>query len=329
MTTRTTAPGARLCQVALSVTDLRRSVDWYGRALGFQPAGTIRHVATDGPARVPGLPECSLDVWCVVDRQEWMQFEIMEFERPRTRRLPADWHPSDIGYSTIGLHVEDFDKALERLTRTSGRLLTDPIGNPGERRVCLRDPDGVLLELMEDDVRASEPRSRPHEQIPATVRSVTVSVPSLERARRFWVDGLGCAEASVRLHHPDHERLWGLEGGRRESLALWAGDVLIELVCYQSPAWRARPAGYLISDQGILNVAFGCPSRAALQATYVRLVRLGFRPNTGPWAVPGRATVVYFTDDQGFSVELLYVEPEGMEYMGFVPQPPGPTRDTR
>lgn len=311
--------GPRLCQVALSVTDLRRSVDWYCRALGLRAAGMVRHVETDGPATVPGLPECSLDVWCVVDRQEWMQFEIMEFARPRTRLLPGDWRPSDVGYSTIGLHVVDFDAALERLRRTSGRLLTEPIGHPGHRRVCLRDPDGVLLELMEDDPRASPPRDRPHTAIPAAIRSVTLSVPSLERARRFWIEGLGCREASLVLHRPEHERLWGLEGTCRESIVVWAGDVLIELVSYRSPAWRARPAGYLISDQGILNVAVVCDSREALQATYRQLMRLGYRPNSGPWTLPNRATVVYFTDDQGVSVELLHVEAEGLEHMGFVP----------
>jgi hypothetical protein len=77
----------------------------------------------------------------------------------------------------------------------------------------------------------------------------------------------------------------------------------------------------------LLNVAFGCHSRDEFNATYARLIRLGFRPNSGPWSVPARATVVSFTDDQGFSVELLYVEPEGMDYMGFVPQAPRPARD--
>jgi catechol 2,3-dioxygenase-like lactoylglutathione lyase family enzyme len=313
------AAGTQLCQIALSVTDLRRSVDWYHRAFGLQPAGTIRQRVTDGPALVSGLPECSLEVWCVVDRQEWMQFEIMEFEKPRMRRLPADWRPSDLGYSMIGLHVEDFDVTLECLIRTSGRLLTTPSDDPGRRRVCVRDPDGILLELMEDDVRSVPPRPRPHGGVPTTIRSVTLSVASLNRARRFWVDGLGCEETSMNLHCPEHERLWGLNVARRESLTLWAGDVLIELVRYERPAWRARPAGYLISDQGILNVGFGYPSRGEFNTAYARLLRLGFRPNSAPWRVPGRATVVYFTDDQGFSVELLHVEPDGMEYMGFRP----------
>lgn len=177
-------------------------------------------------------------------------------------------------------------------------------------------------------MRAVHPRSRPHISVPTTVRCVTVSVASLERAHRFWAEGLGCQEASVNLHCHQHERLWGLEGAHRDSLVLWAGDVLIELVRYASPAWRARPAGYLVSDQGILNVAFGYWSRDEFNATFARLIRLGFRPNSAPWSVPGHATVVYFTDDQGFSVELLHVEREGMDYMGFVPRQPRPARDS-
>ena len=36
-------------------------------------------------------------------------------------------------------------------------------------------------------------------------------------------------------------------------------------------------------------------------------------------ASPGVATVVYVNDDQGFSVELLHVEPQALERMGFRP----------
>ena len=71
------------------------------------------------------------------------------------RAIPHDWRASDFEYTMIGLHVADFDAALDRLLRMSGRLLTDSIGPAGHRRVCLRDPESVLLELMEDDVRGS------------------------------------------------------------------------------------------------------------------------------------------------------------------------------
>ena len=152
---------------------------------------------------------------------------------------------------------------------------------------------------------------------PALIRSITLSVPALDRARRFWVDALGLTPADITLHRPEHETLWGLEGAERESLLLWAGDVLVELVSYTTPECRWRPAGYLVSDQGILNVALGCDDRRAFDTVFNRALELGYSANSAPWTLPGIATVVYLNDDQGFSVELLHVEAEGREYMGF------------
>jgi hypothetical protein len=111
--------------------------------------------------------------------------------------------------------------------------------------------------------------------------------------------------------------LWELLGAVRDTTAMCAGDVAIELVCYERP--RARRAGYMLSDQGILNVAFGCTEKAKFDDVYARAVGHGLRGQTDPWTVPGLATVVYLTDEQGFSVELLHVEPDALARMGFVP----------
>src|SRR5262245_35307511 len=94
-----------VCQVAISTTDVRRSHHWYRRALGLRSAGELRHRDAPVFAQVPDLPECTLDVWCLVDGQPFFQFEMIEFQRPRMRSMPDDWHPRDIGYSTVGLHV--------------------------------------------------------------------------------------------------------------------------------------------------------------------------------------------------------------------------------
>ena len=309
-----------LWQIALSTADLPRSHTWYRRALGFLPTGATRHLDSAGPAPVPGLPECTLDLRFVVDRQEWFQLEIVEFARPRVRPLPADWRLSDVGYGMIGIHVADFDEAIERIRRTSGRPLTAPLAASTGRRVCLRDPDGILLELMEDDPRAPVVRPRIHDRAPAAVRCVTVSVSCLDRARRFWIDGMGLDEASgITLHGPEHESLWDLAGSRRESLLLWAGDILVELVRYFTPRPRWRPAGYLLSDQGILNLAFGTTEEDVFHGLLDRLLSLGYSANSAPWTKDKMATVVYVNDDQGFSVELLRVEPSARAYMGFVP----------
>ena len=159
-------------------------------------------------------------------------------------------------------------------------------------------------------------RTRPH--VPTVVRGVCVSVPSLERALRFWHGTLGFETASIRLHEPDHEELWGLGGAASESATLWSGDFLIELKEYLTPAARLRPAGYLPSDQGILNVAIGSVDATAFSTLVDRLQSAGYRPNKEFLRVPNRATVVYFTDEQGFSVELMHVHPSGLAAMGFV-----------
>ena len=81
---------------------------------------------------------------------------------------------------------------------------------------------------------------------------------------------------------------------------------------------RPRPAGYLVSDEGVLNIALGSTDRADFEAVYRRATERGFEGHTKPWTLPGVATVVYLQDPQGLSVELLHVEPEALERMGFM-----------
>jgi hypothetical protein len=85
------------------------------------------------------------------------------------------------------------------------------------------------------------------------------------------------------------------------------------------PAGRSRPAGYLFSDQGILNVALGTPDERVFVATYERALRAGYLANSVPHEEDG-AAVVYLNDGLGTSVELLYVSEEAMGAMGFIPK---------
>jgi len=236
------------------------------------------------------------------------------------RPLAPDWRPCDIGYTRVGVHVADLDGTLERAERAGTKTLGEPLGPAGARRACVRDPEGVLIELMEDDPRAGAPRERPRPEVPAVARSATLSVPELEPSRRFFVDvlGLGVAEG-IALHAPEHEALWGLEGAKRSSLVLTAGDFLVELVSYSEPEGRPWPPGYRISDQGLLNVAFGFHSRGELDAAYERCTAAGHEGNSRPLGI-GAGSVTYVNDDQGFSVELLHVEPWFEGQVGFRPR---------
>jgi catechol 2,3-dioxygenase-like lactoylglutathione lyase family enzyme len=319
-----------LCQIAISVSDVQRSQRWYRDVFGYQESGgTTMFIPLLGSADIQGLPQATSVCWWLMDRQDFFQLELFEFSKPTPRPLPADWRPCDVGYSTIGIHVADFDATLARLARRQVPLLSDPVGAAGSRRVCVRDPDGVLLEVMEDDPRSGEPRARPHD-VPVATRFVTLSVPDLDEARRTWVDVLGLDVVDdVVLHTPEHERMWGLAGAARETLLLRAGDVFVEVVLYTDPVGRPWPEGYRISDHGLLNVALGFRSLAEQQELVQRCIAAGITPNTTkPTLIKKYWYASYVNDPLGFSIELLYharpgrrqpVNPFDLLELGFVP----------
>lgn len=320
-----------LCQIAMSVSDVQRSQRWYRDIFGYQEAGgTYMFIPLLGSADVQGIPGATSVCWWLMDRQGFFQLELFEFSRPPSKPLPPDWRPCDIGYTTIGIHVADFDGTLERLARRRVPLLSAPIGEREFRRVCVRDPDGVLLEIMEDDPRTTDLRSRPYD-VPVATRFVTLSVPDLAEARRTWIEVLGLPEErGVVLHTFEHERLWGLEGASRDSFLLRAGDMFIEVVRYSDPVGKPWPPGYRISDLGLLNIAFGLRSLGDQEQLVRRCIDAGIRPNTTKGTIVKKLWYAsYVNDPMGFSIELLYhgrpgrkqaFNPFNLLELGFVPR---------
>ena len=65
-----------------------------------------------------GLPRAASTCWWLLGRNSWFQLELFQFERPIAKLMPADFRPCDIGYTRIGIWVEDFDAHLEQACRT-------------------------------------------------------------------------------------------------------------------------------------------------------------------------------------------------------------------
>ena len=311
-----------LNQVAFSVLDLRRTERWFREGCGLMPAGGSRRMMR-GPiaARVQGLPGAASTCWWLVGRNPWVQLELFQFERPIARLMPHDVRPCDAGYTRLGLWVADFDATLGRLAALGTRPLSAPLGVDGRRRACVRSPDGVFVELMEDDPVPAAGPAAGREDCNAAIRYVTATVPDLDRSIAFFGGALGLPQADVRLHEPAHEALWGLAGAECRSMVYAAGDVLVELVQYIEPVGRPRPEDYRISDQGILNIAFGARSRAEHDEIVRRAVSGGARPNCKPVHLPVGG-VVYVNDPQGYSVEILWTKPGKSDRdWGFEPRP--------
>jgi catechol 2,3-dioxygenase-like lactoylglutathione lyase family enzyme len=289
--------------------------------LGFLPSGGTWIFRGFIASAIQGIPDVVSNTKWLVDQQAFRQLEMFEYEQPEPKI--HERAPNDVGYTALGLHVRDLDAMAKRLRDAGTSLLAGPVGAAGARRISIRDPEGVLLELMEDDPRADGSGVRERPEVPVAIRSITLSVPDLARSRRFFVEtlGLNVETRSDLLHSEIHEELFGLEGARSERLLLWADDFLIELKQYTDPRGKPWPDGYRICDRGLLNVAFGFRDRRHFRQIFDRIIESGYTSNSRPVSLPGW-DVVYVNDDSSFSVELLRVSPLADGFMGFEPEEP-------
>jgi catechol 2,3-dioxygenase-like lactoylglutathione lyase family enzyme len=154
-----------------------------------------------------------------------------------------------------------------------------------------------------------------------SVRAIRASVADLERSLAYFVDGFGLEEVEVELHTPEHEALWGLEGAEPEVRVLAAGEVFLELAEYRDPSGRPFPDDYRLSDAGVMNIALATTSRSLQEKVRDRLVAAGHESRD--FAASDDVYVSYVTDDQGFSVELLYMAPAAYADFGYVPEENG------
>ncbi len=312
-----------LAQVAWAVRDLPRACRFYTEVLGFRRAGG-RLLWGPGLSVVQELgDDAAATLWWALGGQEFVQLEFFHHTLPIGRERPSTWRPCDLGWARVAIGVADLDAVLARAAAAGhlplGPVLTDGTdgtdGTDRVRRCALRDPDGVVVEIIGDGgVTGNGDRPRP------AVRSVTVSVADLDRARRFWVDTCGLTPLDpAALHQPHHEALWGLEGAHREQFVARGVDVAIEVVRYDDPVGAAPPADQRLCDQGLLNVALAFRDRDRFDTLLERVLAAGYRATVE--CPPGPFASTYLRDDQGCSVEIFACPPDHDALLGFTIEP--------
>jgi catechol 2,3-dioxygenase-like lactoylglutathione lyase family enzyme len=184
--------------------------------------------------------------------------------------------------------------------------------------VCFKDPDiGVIVEIMEEspDLPGGI-RRRDFDLSPAIIYAA-MSVSDLEVARSSLVDKFGLERVADDVVHPaDADHLWGLAGARRDAFTVKIGNTYVEVVCYQQPRGRPKRPGYLVSDQGFMNVAMSFRARAGFEAFVAEVEAAGYGLNTNT----GGQSASYATLFDQVSLEMIRVNPETEPMTGFVPR---------
>ena len=312
-------PEKHICQVAFSAFNGPALREWYANVFGFVKSGKVIFLPP-ATGTVQGLAGAWEKCSWLVDQQDYFQLEFFQFWSPRSRLKADGWRPCDIGYNMVGIAVNDFEQVLRNIGAFSAIDCPTVVGAPGARRACVADPEGNLVEIYERDPLtqvegANTLLKRP--EVPAVVRTMRASVPNLDDARQAYVDALGLQVVEgFQLHTEQDEALWGLPGATPRCLLLRADNFLLELVEYDSTEASAWPAGYAISDQGIMNIALGYRDRSDYDQSFDRAVEHGMAPN-GKVVDIGVFRVMYVNDKHGFSVEMLHARKAFWSISGF------------
>lgn len=296
-------------QVAVVVSDQQHSVDFYSSVFGMD------HIFGTAEFRGPDLDKvqqmdraASSTRWLIDDR-EMFQLEVFRFENPLSRPLPADHSVTDEGYNRMIIAVRSLEQASASAVAAGGSVVallchdeTDHV-----KHALVKDPDGILLELVE------APELVPGER-PARIVGLGITSQDLSTSVEDMCDGFGFTPCEDKFHH----RLFWDESGALERMQTLQLDDMY-LVVSQYRAARPRPADHRLGDIGIMNFAICFPSAEDFDACYEKTRQLGMQSNIEPVVVAGTASITYNNDRQGFSVEMIYLARKLWGLYGFTP----------
>jgi len=133
--------------VALVSPDLDRLVEFYSLLFDTEPNRRTNRASGPRFDEVAGYDD-------VMIRAAWfdignMILEMWQFVNPVTPEPEKPPSIEDLGYNKVAFEVSDLYKEYERLTALGVAFLSSPTMSVDGWEVCLRDPDGNLISLIQ------------------------------------------------------------------------------------------------------------------------------------------------------------------------------------
>ncbi len=134
--------------VGITVTNLERAIEWYGKVFGIKPAFSINVSGASGERTLRLPPHIHRAALLPIGH---FAIELLEFE---PTRKPMEMRQDDVGYVYICFAVDDLEDVYSRLKSEGIDFHTEPLhadeGQIAGSKFCvMRDPDGKTIELVE------------------------------------------------------------------------------------------------------------------------------------------------------------------------------------
>jgi len=144
-----------LVHVNVNCSDYERSRAFYER-LGFREIWRVPETNTPEVAAAVGMPPYRVKgaLLALEGARPPLVIDLLEWKEPRDESRPYP-HLYHLGIARIALASSDLDGDMARLAASGVQFLSKPASMPpgsgsSARFVCFKDPDGTVLELVEN-----------------------------------------------------------------------------------------------------------------------------------------------------------------------------------
>jgi catechol 2,3-dioxygenase-like lactoylglutathione lyase family enzyme len=249
---RVTGVGA----IALSVSDLDRSVGFYTDVLTFRKVSETE-VAGPEVKRLFGVLSARVRIARLALGEE--RIELRQFLAPEGRPLPVDSRSNDRWFQHFAVIVSDMDQAYAvlrkhhvRSTSSAPQRLPDWNKNAGGiQAFYFKDPDGHPVEILEFPVGKGDPRWHHQKGLFLGIDHTAIVVRSSVESLRFYRDQLGLSvQGESENYGTEQEHLNNVSGAHLRITGLrGAAGPGIELLEYLAPTdGRDYPADARAND---------------------------------------------------------------------------------
>jgi catechol 2,3-dioxygenase-like lactoylglutathione lyase family enzyme len=141
-----------LNHVCFTVSNLRRSVNFWSQLLGYEPERLTEYAAATDAA-VTGYLGVKMEA-AYFQLPNDVLLELFVYQEPPSTEA-SSMETYVVGNGHLGLVVDDVGEYAQRARSAGGRLRSErPIDlsngeHAGGRAIYVRDPDGITIELLE------------------------------------------------------------------------------------------------------------------------------------------------------------------------------------
>jgi catechol 2,3-dioxygenase-like lactoylglutathione lyase family enzyme len=317
-----------LRHAAMGVRDAERTYRFYRDFLGFRVLISDRTGYADEMKQIIGAL-VEMRIMVASNKAGGGAVKFIEHTSTRPMDTPVSVQWGDLGYLELGLEAYRLEELYLDLKSGGVEFITPvrsmELSSGGiERYAYLRDPDGLLIQLVE--VNGSK---RP---AVGGVRHVAIGVPDLQKARELYSDALGFKE----VIHDFKGRLPELDeitGGKEMDLAILGlppGSrnaepgrlrAIVKLIHTPGYAGKLIYEGRRWGDIGLTEVAFDATD---FEETVNNLISVGVEllhpPVRADLGAGSGGTFVYLADPLGGLMKIVEAQKTMQESPGAVKQ---------